>query len=604
MQTTLTSTFMEQSNYKSIVKKLDVFVVNYNKVKHKLYKDIIEFLIDNNTNKLSSAKHNELKSTYQKNYNINSRHYNSLFIELTGNISSVLALNKVYLQDTQDKILSLNKTIKYKQKTLDSLIKKIANQDYKIKTSISIQKVDQSNLKSLKNKLYFLNKNLLKATTKVGKLKDINESGNPHLCFGSKKNFRQQFELKKDNNLTGLKTKEDWDKLWFQSRNKTFSLVGSADETGGNSNCQLIVIDQEHTQNNIFELKVNIYPEAIKHSDKYLKVKIKVHNDVKNYLFTVFNNKEIKQALTYRFYRNYNSKSGRFDDYKVFISLDKAKQQPKIISSKQLGTVGIDINADHISMTEVDRNGNLLFTHDFKLNLKDKTSEQSTNNIALAVKEITDYAVKVNKPIVIESLDFSQKRLELKSGINKKYNVMLNSFAYAKIIELFKSRCFDKGLEVIEVNPAFTSKIGKFKYQNLYKLTTHQAASLVIARRGLLSYQKIVKLEYKNKETKEVISKDKLITVINKEKTISIRTTKHYPFELPARNIQMKNNFYWKEIEQNYIKAKKNRKLLKNKVLIPNKQDLLGEISVVVDSFGVQALESTVALNPYLTVPF
>ena len=65
MQTNLTSTLIEQSNYKLIIEELDKFLAHFNKVKHKLYKDIIQFLTTNNTNKLSSEKHNELKSTYQ-----------------------------------------------------------------------------------------------------------------------------------------------------------------------------------------------------------------------------------------------------------------------------------------------------------------------------------------------------------------------------------------------------------------------------------------------------------------------------------------------------------------------------------------------------------
>ena len=204
-------------------------------------------------------------------------------------------------------------------------------------------------------------------------------------------------------------------------------------------------------------------------------------------------------------------------------------------------------------------------------------------------------------PILI-SLKPEISAIKIRRRSASKLSLLLSSFSYSKIIQLFKSRCFDKGLELIEVNPAYTSKIGKFKYQNLYRLTTHQAASLVIARRALLSYEKTVK--YKSKENKEFIIRDKVITVINKEKTISNRITKYYPFELPARNIQMKNNIYWSEVEQNYNKAKKNRILLKRKKLIPDKQDLSGEISVVANSFGVQALEFTVTLNPDLISPF
>jgi len=85
---------------------------------------------------------------------------------------------------------------------------------------------------------------------------------------------------------------------------------------------------------------------------------------------------------------------------------------------------------------------------------------------------------------VIEDLDFKGKKKSLKSGVKKNYNVMLSSFAYNKIIQLIKSRCIDKGIELFEVNPAYTSVIGRLKYQKRYRLGIHQAASLVIARRG------------------------------------------------------------------------------------------------------------------------
>jgi hypothetical protein len=38
---------------------------------------------------------------------------------------------------------------------------------------------------------------------------------------------------------------------------------------------------------------------------------------------------------------------------------------------------------------------------------------------------------------------------------------------------------------VKEVNPAYTSKLGKLKYKKMYSLSDHEAAALVIARRAM-----------------------------------------------------------------------------------------------------------------------
>ncbi len=61
---------------------------------------------------------------------------------------------------------------------------------------------------------------------------------------------------------------------------------------------------------------------------------------------------------------------------------------------------------------------------------------------------------------------------------------MLSSFAYTKFAKLLKARWFDAGIEVVDVNPAYSSKIGKQQYARRYGLSVHLAAALVPARRA------------------------------------------------------------------------------------------------------------------------
>jgi hypothetical protein len=62
---------------------------------------------------------------------------------------------------------------------------------------------------------------------------------------------------------------------------------------------------------------------------------------------------------------------------------------------------------------------------------------------------------------------------------------MLSAFAYRKFYDLLYSRASREGVEIIEVNPAFTSIIGTVKFKSGYGLSTHAAAAVAIARRGL-----------------------------------------------------------------------------------------------------------------------
>ena len=113
-----------------------------------------------------------------------------------------------------------------------------------------------------------------------------------------------------------------------------------------------------------------------------------------------------------------------------------------------------------------------------------KSQRQSEALIGDAVASVVQYAREVGKPIVIEKLDFRQKKAALE-GQSRKYSRMLSGFSYGKIKAYFISRGYRQGVEVKQVNPAFSSIVGRVKFMERYGLTVHQAAALVLARRLL-----------------------------------------------------------------------------------------------------------------------
>ena len=72
-------------------------------------------------------------------------------------------------------------------------------------------------------------------------------------------------------------------------------------------------------------------------------------------------------------------------------------------------------------------------------------------------------------------MDFRQKKAALE-GESRKYSRMLASFL---------SRGHREGVGIHQVNPAFSSVIGRVKFMDRYGLSVHQAAALVLARRLL-----------------------------------------------------------------------------------------------------------------------
>ena len=79
-------------------------------------------------------------------------------------------------------------------------------------------------------------------------------------------------------------------------------------------------------------------------------------------------------------------------------------------------------------------------------------------------------------------------------GENRKYSRMLSSFSYGKVKAYFISRGYRQGVVIHQVNPAYSSVMGRVKFMERYGLSVHQAAALVLARRLLGCSERIPRL--------------------------------------------------------------------------------------------------------------
>ncbi|MCF8299093.1 MAG: hypothetical protein K9J13_16210, partial [Saprospiraceae bacterium] len=73
----------------------------------------------------------------------------------------------------------------------------------------------------------------------------------------------------------------------------------------------------------------------------------------------------------------------------------------------------------------------------------------------------------------------------------KNVNYKIGMILYGKFIQYLKSCAVKNSVLVIDVNPAYTSIIGKFKYADKLGRCVHQCASYVIARRGNRHKEKV-----------------------------------------------------------------------------------------------------------------
>ena len=82
---------------------------------------------------------------------------------------------------------------------------------------------------------------------------------------------------------------------------------------------------------------------------------------------------------------------------------------------------------------------------------------------------------------------------------NKKLNKITHTIPYARYLEMVNYLGYKFEFLIIKVHLAYTSQIGKIKYQDKMKIPSHIAASYVIARRGMkYSHNEHIPKEYKH----------------------------------------------------------------------------------------------------------
>ena len=285
-------------------------------------------------------------------------------------------------------------------------------------------------------------------------------AGRVRLCFGSKKLWRKQYDLK----ANGYACHDAWLDDWRAARSDEFFVLGSRDETAG---CQLCVasINDDGTR---FASGHDVVLAALGSNTEYAVYR-REHGE-KEARVTA-----LGQAISYRFKRD--SKGWR-----VFATTELPEVEAT--TDRRRGAIGVDLNADHVAVSETDASGNYVKAWRVPLVTYGKSHHQAEALIGDAVASVVEYARGAGKPLVVEKLDFRQKKAVLE-GESRRYSRMLSGFSYGKVKAYFISRGYREGVEIIEVNPAYSSVVGRVKFMERYGLTVHQAAALVLARRLL-----------------------------------------------------------------------------------------------------------------------
>ena len=327
-----------------------------------------------------------LKSDYIKKHGIPARMFNGVRVSLEGKVASVRESQRL---------------------RVDSLQRRIAGAQRQVSDAAERGRWDQVHQKKrrLANRRHRL----------AGLEADIAE-GLVRLCFGSKRLWRKRDHLE----ANGYANHEEWLQDWRDARSNEFFVLGSRDETSG---CQLCVASIADDGSLTLRLRM---PDCLaEQHGKYLVIPhVRFAYGHAQVLAALASNAEyavyrrqhedkaarataLGQAISYRFKRDGKG-------WRVFATTELPEVE--ITTDRRRGAIGVDLNADHLAVAETDASGNYLNAWRVPLVTYGKSQRQSEALIGDAVASVVEYAREVGKPIVIERLDFRQKKAALEAS--------------------------------------------------------------------------------------------------------------------------------------------------------------------------------------------
>jgi len=330
---------------------------------------------------------------------------------------------------------------------------------------------------------------------------------NKPVVFGG----RRLFEKLCKNHLTG-KARERLKKQWRELRQGTLVSIGSKADKGNR-------LMRFEDINRHLHLRITArHREFI-----YAKVLREPSNSKDKWLTFMAMLLESWQTKNYFAY----TVELKLKDGEVYGSVSFEILTPEVKYTKENGVIAIDTNASpiHLAIAEVSKTGELLSYQAISLHHFLELSQNSKDHQEwILAHQLLDLAIQKGKAIAVENLKKLKKgmRGDGKAKLRKR----LHQWNAKKFLQKLKRIAMLKGVEVIEVNPAYTSVIGMLKYAPQLSIDKDIAGAYVIGRRALgfkedmpESYERLLKdkaylefalkrYEEREEELKELIEKE------------------------------------------------------------------------------------------------
>lgn len=435
-------TELRRSQNMELIAYLDLCFADYGKAKRETFHKI------KNSNRFDKSEHNTF---LQAKYDVLKRTANSIISDAQMTFDSVKELKKTEKKKWERKIQAMEKKIEKLEGKLEKK-KEIFRQG---------KHIPIRSYHNMKRQLVRMKKDLNRWNQKVGYLGYQIETNKFKVCFGTKT------LLKKDK------------KKFIAQRDSQLSFVGCKTESAGNQLFQLTY----NGKNNQFFIQLRKDWGGYKNSkDKYVYGKC---------YFSYYKNKIVEILKTHTSPLSYKviQKNGR---YFLHCTFEMEVKSEEILTRKNNGVIGLDFNKGFVTLSETNEYGHLIRTD--KLYYRFGQNQKTRTDLEQIASKVKNLALKTGKDVVIEGLNFQStkaKTIAKQGKRGRKYNYMLHTLAYAKFVSAIDNCCYRNYVNLIKVNPAWTSYVAKHKFCNFMKLNVHIGASYVVARRGQGFYDQV-----------------------------------------------------------------------------------------------------------------
>jgi IS605 OrfB family transposase len=265
------------------------------------------------------------------------------------------------------------------------------------------------------------------------------------VIFGGKRLFEKLCK----NHLTG-KVREKLKNQWRELRQGTLVSIGSKSDRGNR-------LTRFEDLNGQLYLRITIGNREF----IYAKVLREPSNNKDKWITFMAMLLESWQTQNYFAY----TVELKLRDGEVYGSVSFEIPTPEVKYTKENGVIAVDTKASpiHLAIAEVSKTGELLSYQTINLHHLLGLSQNSKDHQEwILAHQLLDIAIQKNKAIAIENLKKLKKgvRGDGKATLRK----ILHNWNAKKFLQKLRRVAMIRGVEVIEVNPAYTSVIGMLKY--------------------------------------------------------------------------------------------------------------------------------------------